>query len=294
MSFPRETFTRLQRIVCSRAALALVLTAGAGFGFASPYNSAGPQAATASTQSQIAVLTPYFNSEWRAIFGGDSAAPRSPTIILFSGDKTKTPCGEILHGITLFCPRDNTLYFDAAYLERVVGYTQRETGANADFAAVATLAHEFGHLIWKNLVLTSAVEQDKKFVALFSVKLVSANLDKDAFQQRAKAISDNSMHQEKSAECFAGATLLAIQKAGKLNDDQLHAAIASLRWATDSTDFLDDPATYDLHRDIHELYITDEYDEPYVVLGITDRSYAFSTGFGDGAAACRAPLTLSW
>ena len=88
--------------------------------------------------------------------------------------------------------------------------------------------------------------------------------------------------------------MLTMQKAGKLTDDQIHAAIASLRWATDSTDNLVDPATYDLHRDLHELYITDEYDEPYIVLGIADRSYYFSTGFSDGTAACSQHLTISW
>jgi predicted metalloprotease len=302
MKVLRETMARPRIFVrlLLLGSLAAICAAG-GQSSATQPRSAAPQtnaeSEIQSIRAQMSAAAPYFNSTWTAIFGTGKDVPQPPAINLYVGEKIKTPCGDILRGITLYCPRDNTIYFDAAFLARVDERVHQEATAGIESAAVATVAHEFGHLIWKNLVLKSTGDPDKRFVALFAAPLASAQdgkQDQAAFQERLKAITSNATYQEKLAECFAGATMLTMQKAGKLGDDQIHAAIASLRWATDSTDNLSDPATYDLHRDLHELYITDEYDEPYVVLGIADRSYYFSTGFSDGPAACSQHLTISW
>lgn len=85
-----------------------------------------------------------------------------------------------------------------------------------------------------------------------------------------------------------------MRKFHQLTDDKLRAALDSLGRGIDSTDMLMDPAKYDLRFDLHELYLTDEYDEPYVVLGISDRRNAFSTGFSDDPSACTVTLTLPW
>ena len=302
MNLLRETMTRPRIFVRFPlgASLAIICAAAGGSSAAQP-RPLPPQSnldrEIEAIRAQITLAVPYFNSTWTSLFGADKDSLKAPAINLYTGEKIKTPCGEILRGLTLFCPRDNTIYFDAAFLARVDDRVRQEATAGVESAAVATVAHEFGHIIWKNLVLKSANEQDKKFVALFAVPLASAESgkqDQAALQERLKAVTSNSLYQEKLAECFAGSAMLTMQKAGKLTDDQIHAAIASLRWATDSTDNLVDPATYDLHRDLHELYITDEYDEPYIVLGIADRSYYFSTGFSDGTAACSQHLTISW
>lgn len=303
MNLLRETMTRPRIFVRTfSATMSVLLCAALGASSAAQSRAVAsqqpsPDPEIQAIRAEIAAATPYLNSTWTAIFGAGKDSPKPPAINLYTGEKIKTPCGEILRGLTLFCPRDNSIYFDAAFLARVDDRVRQEASAGVESAAVATAAHEFGHIIWKNLVLESTNEQDKKFVALFAAPLAAPQphkQDQAALQERLKAITSNSLYQEKLAECFAGATMLAMQKAGKLTDEQIHAAIASLRWATDSTDNLIDPATYDLHRDLHELYITDEYDEPYVVLGIADRSYYFSTGFSDGPAACSQHLTISW
>ena len=67
----------------------------------------------------------YFNSVWSAVFASRGSDFRTPRVIAFS-DSYETACGKAKAGDAFYCPRDNNIYLEAAFL---AGEVKRAAGA---------------------------------------------------------------------------------------------------------------------------------------------------------------------
>jgi predicted metalloprotease len=59
----------------------------------------------------------------------------------------RTACGIVRSSNAIYCPRDNTIYFDEVFIASQAKLAARELGTDGDMAAVGVIAHEMGHAV---------------------------------------------------------------------------------------------------------------------------------------------------
>jgi uncharacterized protein len=64
-------------------------------------------------------------------------------------NRIPTPCGFMGNGNAQYCPRNNTIYLNHPFVNRV----DRKVG---DFAAITVMAHEYGHVVQRVLGISHA------------------------------------------------------------------------------------------------------------------------------------------
>lgn len=59
----------------------------------------------------------------------------------------RTGCGTMRSSNAIYCPRDNTIYFDEVFVAAQAKLAAQELGTDGDMAAVGIIAHEMGHAV---------------------------------------------------------------------------------------------------------------------------------------------------
>ncbi len=192
-----------------------MLTGGAGPG-APPAGQSAPAPTTPEATAErrfVARVLGELEDVWRPIFQQAGRPYEDPVLVLFSGG-VQTGCGGASSQVgPFYCPRDQKLYIDLAFLAQL----QRQIGAPGDFAAAYVIAHEVGHHIQNRLGILDRV---------------------DALRRGASEATGNALQirVELQADCFAGFWARRAQDARNfLERGDLEEAIAAANGVGDDT-----------------------------------------------------------
>jgi predicted metalloprotease len=169
------------------------------------YTSAAATSETEVTSRDIAIsnekirmahsaLTAMWTSDFRAI--GERFA--APDLIPFLGG-IRSACGLMRSNNALYCPRDNTIYFDEIFVAAQAKTAAQALGTDGDMAAVGIVAHEMGHAVAMQL----------------------GHVSRDSYEN------------ESMADCLAGAFTAYSNREGTLEDGDLDEAFYAISRAGD-------------------------------------------------------------
>jgi hypothetical protein len=113
----------------------------------------------------------------------------------------RTGCGIIRGSNAIYCPRDNTIYFDEVFIASQAKFAARELGTDGDMAAIGVIAHEMGHAVAMQL----------------------------------GHISRSSYENEATADCLAGAFTKQAERDGTLEEGDVDEAFFATSAAGDPT-----------------------------------------------------------
>ena len=137
---------------------------------------------------------------WSKEFSQIGARFHTPRILRYDGGGF-TACGYIGPDNAVYCPRDNTVYYDEVFVAAMQKAAASEVGTDGDMAAVGIIAHEVGHAVAMQL----------------------------------GHLSRNSYQNESTADCLAGAFTNQSQKDGSLEDGDVDEAFFGMSMAGDPT-----------------------------------------------------------
>jgi predicted metalloprotease len=113
----------------------------------------------------------------------------------------RTACGVMRSNNAIYCPRDNTIYYDEVFIAGQAKLAAMELGTDGDMAAVGVIAHEMGHAVAMQL----------------------------------GHISRSTYANEATADCLAGAFTQQAQRDGTLEDGDVDEAFYAMSLAGDPT-----------------------------------------------------------
>ncbi|HUQ20184.1 MAG TPA: neutral zinc metallopeptidase [Gemmatimonadaceae bacterium] len=111
----------------------------------------------------------------------------------------RSACGIMRQSNALYCPRDNTIYFDEVFVASQAKKAAGDLGTDGDMAAVGIVAHEMGHAVAMQL----------------------------------GHVFRNSYENESTADCLAGAFAQHSSKDGSLEDGDIDEAFYAMSAAGD-------------------------------------------------------------
>lgn len=156
-----------------------------------------------SRPTKLQQSTRLFARVWDGYFAAYGIDFAVPAIISFSGTK-RSACGNLPAGNAYYCERDNTIYYDDAFLGKLGKWIGRSTGTRGEAAAVVAIAHELGH-------------------AVFAQRSPERDQLRMPYQQL------NGYGQEKVADCLAGVVTRAAFEKGILDKDDLLEAEETIK-----------------------------------------------------------------
>ncbi|HVD62501.1 MAG TPA: neutral zinc metallopeptidase [Gemmatimonadaceae bacterium] len=113
----------------------------------------------------------------------------------------RSACGIMRQSNALYCPRDNTIYFDEVFVASQAKKAANQLGTDGDMAAVGIVAHEMGHAVAMQL----------------------GHVFRDSYEN------------ESTADCLAGAFAEHSSKDGSLEDGDIDEAFYAMSTAGDPT-----------------------------------------------------------
>jgi len=137
---------------------------------------------------------------WSADFRRLGQTFAAPGLVPYYGG-VRTSCGIIRSSNAIYCPRDNTIYFDEVFVAAQAKIAARQLGTDGDMAAVGIIAHEMGHAV--------------------SVQLGH--------------VFQTGYANEAAADCLAGAFAQQAGRDGSLEDGDLDEAFFAMSTAGDPT-----------------------------------------------------------
>lgn len=113
----------------------------------------------------------------------------------------RTGCGIVRGSNAIYCPRDNTIYYDEVFIAAQAKLAARELGTDGDMAAIGVIAHEVGHAVAMQL----------------------------------GHISRSTYENEATADCLAGAFTRQAERDGTLEEGDVEEAFFAMSAAGDPT-----------------------------------------------------------
>jgi predicted metalloprotease len=113
----------------------------------------------------------------------------------------RTGCGIVRGSNAIYCPRDNTIYFDEVFIASQAKLAARQLGTDGDMAAVGVIAHEMGHAVAMQL----------------------------------GHVSRSTYANEATADCLAGAFTQQADRDGTLEEGDIDEAFYAMSTAGDPT-----------------------------------------------------------
>jgi predicted metalloprotease len=153
-------------------------------------------ASNAKVRMAHAALITMWGADFREI--GERFA--APDLVPYYGG-VQSACGILRASNALYCPRDNTIYFDEVFVAAQAKSAALELGTDGDMAAVGVIAHEMGHAVAMQLGHISRV----------------------------------SYQNEATADCLAGAFAQQASHDGSLEDGDVDEAFYAMSSAGDPT-----------------------------------------------------------
>ena len=123
-----------------------------------------------------------------------------PRVVRYE-DGAYTACGPIGSGNAIYCPRDNSVYYDQVFVAAMQKIAGRSVGTDGDMAAIGIIAHEIGHAVAMQL----------------------------GYRSR------NSYANESTADCLAGAFANQSRRDGSLEAGDVEEAVFGMSMAGDPT-----------------------------------------------------------
>jgi len=137
---------------------------------------------------------------WQTDFRQVGARLAPAGIVAYYGG-VRTGCGVMRSSNALYCPGDNTIYFDEVFVAAQAKSAARQLGTDGDMAGVGVIAHEMGHAVAMQLGHVSRVSYEN----------------------------------ESTADCLAGAFAQQAKRDGSLEDGDIDEAFYAMSTAGDPT-----------------------------------------------------------
>ena len=137
------------------------------------------------------------NSFWRTSFSASGLLFHGPATFQGYSTRIRTGCGRAPLDNAFYCGADNSIYYDLHLFNT-------EVEDYGDYAPVVILAHEWGHVVQRNLEINDAAYSGAEI--------------------------------ELQADCFAGVYTRHAQAIGALDTNDLQEAVAALFSAGDDLD----------------------------------------------------------
>jgi uncharacterized protein len=113
---------------------------------------------------------------WKAVFQREGSRYREPKLVLFT-DYAQSGCGGAASSTgPFYCPADETVYVDLAFLEELQG----RLNAPGDFAEAYVIAHEVGHHVQKLLGIMDRVDRARSRLSAEEYNRLSVRLELQA------------------------------------------------------------------------------------------------------------------
>ena len=97
-------------------------------------------------QAKLAQAQEYFGKAWSDIFQSMGRSFPAPKVVMFR-DSQISGCGELKKNNAFFCPPDNAIYLDPAFLAALMKDAAKTLHTDGDYAAIVAGAHELGHAV---------------------------------------------------------------------------------------------------------------------------------------------------
>jgi uncharacterized protein len=143
----------------------------------------------------------FFEATWRDIFQKAGRSYPAPKLVAYTGS-TQSRCGEIKANNAHYCGSDNTIYYDALFLTRMMVYAGRQLHTDGDYAPIVVLAHEMGHGVAAQLGINPSYTNNR----------------------------------ENLADCLAGVVTGAAKRARLLDEGDLEEGLLALKLGGDGPD----------------------------------------------------------
>ena len=101
---------------------------------------------------------------WGADFNKIGHRFAAPYLVPYYGG-VRTGCGIMRGGNALYCPGDNTIYFEEVFVAAQAKSAAQQLGTDGDMAAVGIIAHEMGHAVAMQLGHISRVSYENESTA---------------------------------------------------------------------------------------------------------------------------------
>lgn len=137
---------------------------------------------------------------WGSDFNAIGRRFGPPDLVPYEGG-VQTACGIMRGSNALYCPRDNSIYFDEVFVAGQAKSAARDLGTDGDMAGIGVIAHEMGHAVAMQL----------------------------------GHISRTSYENESTADCLAGAFAQQSSRDGLLEDGDIDEAFYAMSSAGDPT-----------------------------------------------------------
>lgn len=161
----------------------------AKYGNVSGGGSTQPKGSGKSAVQLVSIAKSDINSYWQNVFSNAGAQYIGPKEVVGYTKAINTACGPAIPNNAFYCPPSHSIYYD-------VNFLQAEANTFGDFAPQLIIAHEWGHLVQRNVGLLSDT--------YFSVEI------------------------ELQADCFAGAWAKHASATGLLGEGNLDEGAAAL------------------------------------------------------------------
>lgn len=83
---------------------------------------------------------------WQEIFTNSGYRYNSPQVYYYD-EPVRTSCGTIPVSNAVYCPLNNSIYFDLLFFTRMMKAVGKQYGTDGDMAIITVLAHEWGHAV---------------------------------------------------------------------------------------------------------------------------------------------------
>jgi predicted metalloprotease len=137
---------------------------------------------------------------WATVFNAIGRRFGPPDLVPYEGG-VQTACGIMRGSNALYCPRDNSIYFDDVFVAGQAKSAARDLGTDGDMAGIGVIAHEMGHAVAMQL----------------------------------GHISRTSYENESTADCLAGAFAQQSSRDGMIEDGDIDEAFYAMSSAGDPT-----------------------------------------------------------
>lgn len=101
---------------------------------------------------------------WAADFRQIGQRFLPPDIVAYHGG-VMSACGIMRSMNALYCPHDNTIYFDEVFVAEQAKSAARQLGTDGDMAAIGIIAHEMGHAVAMQLGRVSRTSYENEATA---------------------------------------------------------------------------------------------------------------------------------
>ena len=108
----------------------------------------------AASNAEVVAAYGALMAMWTAHFEQVGSRFEQPSLIRYRGT-ARTSCGVMPQNNAVYCPQNNGIYFDEAFVAAVGKQIGQQLGTDGDMATVGVIAHEVGHAVAIQLGYTS-------------------------------------------------------------------------------------------------------------------------------------------